>query len=346
MGYNFDLSNPHDRYFRKTFGKKENIQDFLEHILPKKDLKRIDLETLKSTKESFIDDKYNEYRTDVIFKVNLSEIDQEAYICCLFEHKSTPEKFTVLQVLNYMVRIWINKEEEIDNLPLVIPIIFYHGYKSWNVPVNLSQFFNVKVNVSEITYFPEYQPLLVQMEEMENRIDEFSIIGVRLYLRAVNLFRAVKEYERTGNENIYWKRFYEYTKVIKEYEETLNHENKKILLQMDELLAESYIYILYCTPEVLIGKVEKVINEEFPERGEGFMQVKDNIFNKIKEENLEKGRQKGLLETTQKMLEQEFGRELSDELCNKLKDVSYEKLENILLNIRSIENEEDVFELL
>lgn len=270
MEYNFDLSNPHDRYFRKTFGKKENIQDFLEHILPKKDLKRIDLETLKSTKESFIDDKYNEYRTDVIFKVNLSEI----------------------------------------------------------------------------TYFPEYQPLLVQMEEMENRIDEFSIIGVRLYLRAVNLYRAVKEYERTGNENIYWQRFYEYTRVIKEYEETLNHENKKITLQLDELLAESYIYILYCTPEVLLGKVEKVINKEFPERSEGFMQVKDNIFNKIKEENLEKGRQKGLLETTQKMLEQEFGRELSDELCSKLKDVSYEKLENILLNIKSIGNEEDVFELL
>ena len=55
---------------------------------------------------------------------------------------------------------------------------------------------------------------------------------------------------------------------------------------MDELLAESYIYILYCTPKVLLGEVEKVISEEFPERSEGFMHVKDNIFDIENEEDV------------------------------------------------------------
>ena len=210
-----ELTKVHDKYFRKTFGRNRNAIDLLENISPPEDLERIDLDTLNTMEESYVDRDFDQHRTDVIFRSNLKGNDQQAYICCLFEHKSSQERLTVLQVLNYMVRIWTKKKKESKELPVVIPIVFYHGFNPWTQPMKLSEIFNLNEEAGNLCYFPEFEPILIQMEELEKRIEAFDIITVRLYLRAVNIYRAAKEYERTGNIDLYWVKFNDYVNTLR-----------------------------------------------------------------------------------------------------------------------------------
>lgn len=340
-----ELTKVHDKYFRKTFGRNRNTIDLLENLLPPDDLERIDLETLNTIEETYVDRDFDEHRTDVIFKANLKEDDQQAYICCLFEHKSSQERLTVLQVLNYMVRIWTKKKKESKELPLVIPIIFYHGLRPWTQPIKLSELFNINEEARNLSYFPDFQPILVQMEELEDRIETFDIVTVRLYLRAVNIYRAVKEYERTDNIDLYWIKFNDYTDTLKEYYDTLSKEEQKGPLLADEILALSLKYVMYCSPADYVDEASDVLIEKIPEGSENFMQVKDSFYTRAKEEGEEKVRQ-SMLKTVKKLLKEELGASLSDVLTKRLNDCNYDKLNEILLNIRSISSESDVFQIL
>ncbi len=58
------------------------------------------------------------------------------FIYILFDHKSQPSKDIYLQLLKYMVEIWINytiENENWDKLPPIIPFVLYHGKVKWNV---------------------------------------------------------------------------------------------------------------------------------------------------------------------------------------------------------------------
>jgi len=344
-----ELTKVHDKYFRKTFGRNRNTIDLLENLLSPEDLERIDLDTLNTMEETYVDRDFDEHRTDVIFKANLKEDDQQAYICCLFEHKSSQERLTVLQVLNYMVRIWTKKQKESRELPIVIPIVFYHGSRPWTQPIKLSELFNLNEEAANLTYFPEFEPILVQMEELEKRIETFDILTVRLYLRAINIYRAAKKYERTGNSDLFWAKFNDYIDTLKEYYDTLSEEEQKGVLLADEILSLSWKYVMYCTPLNFVEEANDVLNEKIPEGSENFMYVKDSVYTKGKEEGEQKGMEKArksMLETVEKLLAEELGENLSDVLTRRLNECSYEKLNEIVLNSRGISDEDDVLKLL
>ena len=49
------------------------------------------------------------------------------YIYILFEHKSKSDRFTVFQLLKYMIKIWDRYAKERNLLPGIIPVVYYHG---------------------------------------------------------------------------------------------------------------------------------------------------------------------------------------------------------------------------
>ena len=129
--------------------------------------------------------------------------------------------------------------------------------------MKLSEIFNLSEEAGELSYFPEFEPILVQMEELEKRIEAFDIITVRLYLRAVNIYRAAKEYERTGNIDLYWVKFNDYVNTLREYYDTLTEEEKKAPLLANEILALSLKYVMYCSPADYIDEASEVLTEKF-----------------------------------------------------------------------------------
>lgn len=127
------LQNPHDKFFKETFGNVVVAQDFLCNYLPTAVIQHIDMQTLEPQKDSFIDKELEETFSDLLFKANIA--GQEGFLYFLFEHKSYPDKGIAFQLLRYMVDIWTAKmKKETSELPLVIPLVIYHGRPNWHIP--------------------------------------------------------------------------------------------------------------------------------------------------------------------------------------------------------------------
>ena len=74
------LNQPHDKYFRATFGEVSFATDFLNNYLPKDLLGIVDMDTLEPQKESYLDKQLKEQFTDLLFRVNIN--NEEGYCKC------------------------------------------------------------------------------------------------------------------------------------------------------------------------------------------------------------------------------------------------------------------------
>ncbi|RJP18370.1 MAG: transposase, partial [Candidatus Omnitrophota bacterium] len=95
------LSQPHDRFFKETFSRREVVEDCLRNILPDKMVEYLDFETLEVCKESFIDASLQNHFSDLLYKIKRKD-DSDVHLYILFEHKSYPEPWTAFHLIRYM----------------------------------------------------------------------------------------------------------------------------------------------------------------------------------------------------------------------------------------------------
>lgn len=136
-----NVHNPHDKFFKETFSNVTVAQDFLTHYLPESVIQHINVKTVEPQKDSFINKDLEESFSDLLFKVDIAGND--GYLYFLFEHKSYPDKGIALQVLRYMVEIWEAKmDKEAVRLPIIIPLVIYHGKADCRIPSSLGGILN------------------------------------------------------------------------------------------------------------------------------------------------------------------------------------------------------------
>lgn len=158
------ITDPHDKFFKETFGDVAVAGDFLSNYLPVSVMKYIQIDTLVPQKGSFIDESLKETFSDLLFKADIA--GQEGYICLLFEHKSYPDKGIALQVLRYMMDIWEDKlNQEMGRLPIVIPLVIYHGSQNWYISSSLGGILNGYDELPEElkVYVPNFDYLLYNL---------------------------------------------------------------------------------------------------------------------------------------------------------------------------------------
>lgn len=122
------LANPHDRFFRRIWSRKPVGQDFLRHYLPPEVAGRLDLDSLKLAKGSFIDPRLRGHYSDLLYEVRLKD-GAPVRVYVLLEHKRDPQRLAAVQLLRYVLRIWEQAPDPIP--PPVIPMLVYHGDRPW-----------------------------------------------------------------------------------------------------------------------------------------------------------------------------------------------------------------------
>ena len=60
-----------------------------------------------------------------------------AIVYTLLEHKSRADHRTPLQLIRYVLKIWAMEMD--GGLPLVIPIVYFHGHEPWTVPCSIQE---------------------------------------------------------------------------------------------------------------------------------------------------------------------------------------------------------------
>lgn len=314
------IQNPHDKFFKETLGKVEVAKDFLNNYLPDSIMKIVEMDTLEPQKDSFINKELQEVFSDMLFRVNIN--NREGYIYFLFEHKSYTSKNISFQLLKYMLEIWeakINKER-IEELPIIIPLVIYHGKNKWNVSTNLGEMINGYKELPEDVrkYIPECEYLLY---DISGYTDE-EIKGGVINKIVMTTLRDIQTKDIEGViESIY--------KVI-EYLTELG--DKQTGIEYFETLMK-YIFNarIDLTKEAIIKVMDK-IESTYPEGSDLVMTLAEKFREEGKEKGIEIGEVKSLIKTTIRLLTKKFG-VLPDKTKEKISKLDADTLEIIIVEI-------------
>lgn len=172
------INNPHDLYFKSTFGEIAFAKDFLNNYLPEELIKTIKLDTLSHEPTLYLSKELKEQFADLVYKADIE--GSEAYISFLFEHKSYQDRMVIFQVLKYMIAIWEEKfKRDLQNrknggltfapedieIPVIIPIVVYHAHSKWNIKRTLGEmitnFIDLPANIKK--YIPNFEYLLADI---------------------------------------------------------------------------------------------------------------------------------------------------------------------------------------
>ena len=132
-----EIVNKHDATFKEVFSQKRIARDFIENSLPEEALAIIDMESLELVKDTFINEGLKENFSDLIYRVKIN--NRDAYITILLEHKSYRDKLAIFQISRYILESWMTivQKENIEELPMIIPMLIYHGEGKWNLKTDL-----------------------------------------------------------------------------------------------------------------------------------------------------------------------------------------------------------------
>ncbi len=315
------IKNPHDTLFKRTLGDKEVAKDFLENYLPDNILKEVDLTTINIDKDSFVDKKLEESFSDILYNISIN--DRDGYIYLLFEHKSYLDKMTPVQLLGYIIDIWelhANQSKE-AKLPPIIPILIYHGNKSWNLGNQLSELID-DIPESILDYIPNYKYLVYDLSNYSD-LEIKGEIKLRLFLKLLSHIFA-DDLEKGLGEVL-----------------PLMNKLKKKSTGM-EYIETVVKYILNTGKEISLNELNEKAKKFSSEGSEIIMTIAERLI----EEGRKEGRKEGKKENMHEMIE--FALDIKYGMSSKflVKDIrkidDYDKLKEIKKAIKSYDTLEEL----
>ncbi|MGB4755211.1 MAG: Rpn family recombination-promoting nuclease/putative transposase [Fervidobacterium sp.] len=318
-----DLTTPHDAFFKVTFGDKDVAQDFLKHYLPAQVANAVDLNYLTKENNSFVDERLKESFTDMLYRTKIN--GEDGYIYFLFEHKSYQDPLVILQLLRYIVRIWEEKyDRKANRLPIIIPMVIYHGESKWNVQTKLINLIKGIDGLPEETkkYIPVYEYELYDLSPF----GQVMIVGLALTKVVLEVMQLVMITDT--------KKFRQVMKKVLEDIAQLPED------KFERFVEACITYILSVRDDVDIGTIEKESREILSERSEAIMSVAERLRNEGRLEGEAEGRRKGKIEFVLKNLSKKFGRRFTKEMKEKILKADEKTIDYIGENLLDISLEQ------
>ncbi|MGF7210910.1 hypothetical protein GGE65_005522 [Skermanella aerolata] len=136
-------ASPHDQFFKELMTQPGVACAFLRERLPEAVTALFADTEPRLEAGSFVDPEFRSQHSDLLFSMDLTSGDP-ALIYILFEHKSYPDAMVAFQLLRYVIAIWYRYLTGGGGkpLPVIIPMVVYHGAEPWNVPLGFSALFD------------------------------------------------------------------------------------------------------------------------------------------------------------------------------------------------------------
>jgi len=135
---NQHIPKAHDHFFKAAMKDLRVAQDFFRMHLPQDLQQTIQWESLELEPTMFANRLRNETANDIVFGV-LAD-DTETYLHLLIEHQSTPDILMPFRAENYrynLIDAYVKRYPETLTIPLVIPIVLYHGLSPWSYSMDI-----------------------------------------------------------------------------------------------------------------------------------------------------------------------------------------------------------------
>jgi predicted transposase/invertase (TIGR01784 family) len=275
-----EINNPSDKFFKEIQKVKENAADLINETLPADIVEKLDLSSLKLENSSYTDEKLSEYFSDLVYTCTFNKT--KIKMALLFEHKSYPADYPHIQLLKYLIGIWESSIKKDKKLIFVLPIIFYHGKKKWNLK-KFSDYF-AGVDQSLFNFIPNFDYLLTDL----SLYDDHQIIN-EMFKREINkaFCLVMKHYH---DEDYLENNLYDIFSIL----------SNKINFKSDEKngIISIVYYIMYNT-EIDEKYIKETLEKISPEGGQLIMTTAMKLIHQGKEE----GKKEAKREDALKMLE-------------------------------------------
>ncbi|WP_353169387.1 Rpn family recombination-promoting nuclease/putative transposase [Providencia sp.] len=263
------VSAAHDAAFKGFMTNIDSARDFFEIHLPEHIKSLCEFNTLALTNSSFIDKQLRSRLSDVLYSVQTTH--GQGYLYLLVEHQSTPDKLMAWRLIHYAF-LAMNQHMQQGNtvLPLVVPVLFYHGNRS---PYPHSLLWTDCFPFAEIANQLYTQPFpLVDITV----IDDNELVNHRKV--AVMELAMKHKYLRD-----------EFQQVLPLLAQALNrHYNS----DNDVVTILNYLFIALDSTN--FEEIVQILEEQTEQHKETIMNIAQRLQNKGRQEGIQQGREEGI----------------------------------------------------
>lgn len=295
-------SIPHDAAFKGFMTKQSNARDFFELHLPEQIKRLCDFDTLTLINSAFIDSKLRTRFSDVLYSVQTKMGD--SYIYLLVEHQSTPDKLMGWRLMHYaFMAMNQHLQQGHKTLPLVVPILFYHGETS---PYPYEEVWTQCLPHAEVAHALYSSPFpLVDITVVEDT----EIVSHR----KIAVMELAMKHKKLRNDH---------QKVTEHFVQILNsHYNDK----NDVITILNYLFIIMDSP-YYTSIVETLIDQAENHRG-AIMNIAQRLKNEGKIEGRVEGKEEGREETLQQIALKSLQLGFSADVISKITGLSISEIQ-------------------
>jgi predicted transposase YdaD len=313
------ITTPHDLVFKGVFGKLEHARGELRAILPREVREALDWSQLALQPGSFVDVALSPQHTDLLYSVAWQH-GGEALVYLLFEHQSSPptEGRMAERLLRYQVRIWDRWRTEHPRerlLPMILPIVMYHGVSPWPEPRAFDALVHVPPGLR-----PAVEPHLVRFTYLLQDLSEISEAELRDSAMRTALGKLVGmcfKYARARSDFI--EIFGRWTSVVRD-----------VLGAPHGLDALALVlgYVVEVSEYVEMNDLQTVLERDLgPETKDAIMTAGQRLIEQGRQQGIHQGIQQATQGVLLRLLRQRFGDAAHGEVEQRIAAASIEQLQ-------------------
>jgi predicted transposase YdaD len=310
-------STPHDALFKAVLGKAEHARGVLRTVVPAAVAEALDWPTLAPCPGNFVDARLRERFTDVLFTVTWRG-GGEALVYVLFEHQSTVDGRMAWRLLRYLVQIWerwLTDHPRAARLPLIIPVVLYHGAEAWSASIEFDGLLDIPEAVR-----PSVAPHLPRFTYL---VDDLSAIpDEELRARAMTtalsrLVAACFKYARRRADLL--EILGGWADVVRDVANAPNGLGALALVVRYILLVNDHV-----EPEELRAFLDRVAG---PEAKDTVMTAGERLIQQGEERGIQKGIQQGERALLVRLLKKRFGNAVDADIERRVEAATTEQIE-------------------
>ncbi len=273
-------------------------------------VKYLDFDRAERVDKSFVDEEYQQWESDLIYRVPLG--DEEIYVYVLMEFQSTVDRLMALRVLNYVVSLYmdLSRGQYLEKLPPIFPIVLYNGDARWTAVTDLADLIDMQPSLGEYGLHFRYWKLA------ENEFSHETLLQIGNIVSTLFLAETRLEQERLLAEMVALFDREEDKNAVSLLVNWFRHMaiHKRVAVKDYKQLEEAY----RSSEEVqtmLVTMIE---------------QDRQAFFEKGLEEGIEKGLEEGIEEGRRKILLAMVDRGYSVELIADMVGLAAQEVEDIV----------------
>ncbi len=249
--------------------------------------------------------------------------ENKIYLYLLLEHKSWFTNKTPLQLFEYIHKVWLYHAKTTKKafpLPIVIPMILYHGEDTWTMGTRFISMFGKpdEIPAQLKPYLPDFKYWLMNLSEFEDD----QIKGTHFWNAILMLYK----YSATP----------EYAEKIPEILKLLQKELKN---DKDAEIIESLLHYLFSTQNKELSEIIEVIKPNLPKEKEEILMT---TADKLRKEGRQEGIQEGKLEGIQEGIQEGKLEGRQDALISTVNTRFKHVPKDIIMKIKTINNGEKI----